>query len=429
MADRKKGRSPGGLAVAGLLATLVAACGNGSSSGSASSQGGSSPVTFSVVAPLTGTYATDGVSINEGSKAAAAEINAAGGVLGRRLQVDQVDTVGDPGDAVPALNKELAIGKPSALIGPVTLEIHAVEPMFDRAQIVDGFNGGSTQFDHQTDKWLWRCNASDSELGVAMAVLGRQKGYHNAVLFFSSSVTSETLKPVISKAFEALGGKIVGTVDVTANQASYLTEVQKVVNLHPDVIFTQLEPSTASVAFGNFKEVNNLAIPFIGTDLEAGADFIRSVGPAVAQSHMVAVQGSNALTANGQNFQRRYQQVNGHAPLAGAAYGYDCVKVFALAITKAGTSDPRKWVGNITQVSNPPGTAVSDYRQAVSDLKQGKKINYEGASGPMDFDRYHNVSGAWDVVQANGDAKGETTTLDTISATTIQQALKKEGAA
>jgi branched-chain amino acid transport system substrate-binding protein len=65
----------------------------------------------------------------------------------------------------------------------------------------------------------------------------------------------------------------------------------------------------------------------------------------------------------------------------------------------------------------------------VSDLKQGKKINYEGASGPMDFDRYHNVSGAWDVVQANGDAKGETTTLDTISATTIQQALKKEGAA
>jgi hypothetical protein len=42
-------------------------------------------------------------------------------------------------------------------------------------------------------------------------------------------------------------------------------------------------------------------------------------------------------------------------------------------------------------------------------LKDGKKINFEGASGPEDFDQYHNTFGDWDVVQFKPD--GSDTTL------------------
>jgi hypothetical protein len=51
------------------------------------------------------------------------------------------------------------------------------------------------------------------------------------------------------------------------------------------------------------------------------------------------------------------------------------------------------------------------------------KINYQGASGPMDFNQYHNVTGAWDVVRSNGDAAGDIETVRTIAAAQIQQAI------
>lgn len=423
----RSGRRLGGLtgvAVLGGASLLLAAC---SSGGGSSGSSGGSPVVMSMIGPLTGTYATDGQPILEGSRAAAAEINADGGILGRKLKMDVVDTVGDPADAVPALNKELATGHPSALIGPVTLEIHAVQPIVDTNQIVDGLNAGSTAFDNNKDPLLWRCNPSDSELGIAMAALAHQKGYHKAIIFMSSSATSETLKPVIAKAWQALGGTMLREITITPGLNSYTSQVHQAVSLHPDVMFTQLDPGTAAVVYANFKAINNLAIPFIGTDLEAGSDFIKAVGPAVAKATTTSVTGSNKLTAAGPLFEQWYRKVNGHAPLAGSAYGYDCTIDFALAMTKAGTSDPTKWVKDITAVSNPPGQMVSNYKQAVALIKQGKKINYEGASGPMDFNAYHNVTGAWDVVKASGDAAGDTTTLETISGATIQAVLNKGG--
>ena len=45
----------------------------------------------------------------------------------------------------------------------------------------------------------------------------------------------------------------------------------------------------------------------------------------------------------------------------------------------------------------------------------------------MDFNRYHNVTGAWDVVQASGDAAGDVSTVRTISADDIQAVVNKEG--
>ncbi len=412
--------------VSGALA--VAACGSGGGGGGGGGgSGGSGPITMSMVGPLTGSAASQGIPILEGAKAAAKYINDNGGILGRSLTMDQVDTVGDPADAVPALNKEIPSGNPVALIGPITLSIKALQPIFDRNHIVDGFNGGSVQYDTNTDNWLWRCNASDSELGVAMALEAYKKGYRNAAIFVSNSASTETLIPIIQKAFRALGGTIAGTVTVSVGQPSYLSEVQQVVNLHPDVILTQMEPNTGSVAVANFNEINHLAIPFIGTDLTAGSDFVTAINTKVAHDHFISVQGSNALTATGQIFTNVYQQVNGHQPLAASSYAYDCVIDFALAMTKAGSSDPNVWVKDITAVSNPPGTQVGDYKQAVADIKAGKKIDYAGASGPMDFDKHHNVTGAWDVVQATGDAAGTFATLTTLQGTQIQAVINKEG--
>jgi branched-chain amino acid transport system substrate-binding protein len=399
---------------------LLASCG-----GSTASSTNKDPVHVDATGSFTGLHIATGLPILEGDKAGVYVVNQAGGILGHPLIMDTVDTVGDEADAVPATNREISVNHPIMIVGFTSDEIHGVQPIFDRNHLVDGWNGGDTHFDTNTDKWLWRCNASDSQLGVAVAAEAYDKGYRNAVLFISAAASTQTLTPIIAAAFKALGGNVAGIVTIVPGQSSYRSEVQKAVSYHPDVILTQMEPSTGAVALADFKEVNNLSVPFIGTDLTGGSDFIKAIGPKVAQAHFLSVEGSNALTAAGTQFLAAYNTVNGHAPLGGSAFAYDCVIDFALAITKAKSFDNNVWVNSIVDVSNPPGTMVSDYKTGVDMINQGKKINYEGASGPLDFNQYHNVSGAWDIVQATGDAAGDIQTVKTISAEEIQAIVLK----
>ena len=412
-----------GPAFALAASLLVAACGG--TGGGSGYQEPTGDVHFDAQGSFTGVHIATGLPILEGDKAAAYVVNQAGGILGHKLIMDTVDDVGDEADAVPALNREISVNHPIFIVGLTSDEIHGVQPIFDRHHLIDGWNGGDTHYDNNADKWLWRCNASDSQLGVAVAAEAYDKGYRNAVIFMSQAASTQTLTPIIANAFKALGGNVAGIVNIVPGQSSYRSEVQKAVSYHPDVILTQMEPSTGSVAMADFKEVDNLAIPFIGTDLTGGADFIKAIGPSIAKAHFESVEGSNALTQAGAAFTAAYQTVNGHAPLGGSAFAYDCVIDFALAITKAKTFNPDVWVNSITDVSNPPGTAVSDYAKGVEMIKAGQKINYEGASGPMDFNQYHNVNGAWDIVQSNGDAAGDTTTLKTITADEIQKIVQK----
>lgn len=412
-----------------LVVSLAAACSAGGTSGTGGTTTGNTNATasgavhFAAAGAYSGIQAAVGQPILEGSKAAATVINADGGILGKKLVIDAVDTKGDPADAVTALRQDIALNHPSAIIGPASLEIHGAQPVFDQAQIPDGWNGGSAEYDHNTDKLLWRCNPSDSQEGVAIAAYAITKGYKRAAMLFTNVAASQAFEPIISSAYKKLGGTVVDTENITPGLSDYRTEVSKLIAAKPDVIFSQMEPSTAATAMKNFQQLGGLHIPFVGTDLMAGSDVIKAIGPAYDAAHFVMVQGSNELTGSSAQFVTAYKKTNGHAPIAGGGYSYDCTVLFALAATLAKSTSPSAIEGAIEKVSNPPGVKVGDYATGVKDIKAGKKINYEGVSGPMDFNAYHNVIGPWDVVTATGDKAGDVKTIETLQPSQIQAAL------
>jgi branched-chain amino acid transport system substrate-binding protein len=86
---------------------LLAAC-SSASSGSAGSPGLSGSITFGVLHPFTGAYASVGEASLQGVTVAASEINANGGILGHKLEIVHADTLGDPVDAVPAAEHMIA---------------------------------------------------------------------------------------------------------------------------------------------------------------------------------------------------------------------------------------------------------------------------------------------------------------------------------
>jgi len=395
-------------AVACAATVLLAACASSSSSttsGSTTGNGSSgSPVTYGVLSCFTGRLASLGQAMLQGSQVAMNEINSAGGVLGRKVQLVNGDTSCDVADGVTATNQMLTKNV-SGVIGPETQEINGVEPILDASHIVDEFQGGDTARDHQTDPFFFRDSPSDSQLGVAMALYGHQQGYTKAVMLFYSDPAAQTFLKPVSQTFTKLGGTIVKTVIVTPDQTSYLSQVQEVIAAHPQVIFTQEDPPTAAVLFREFKQLGGGSIPWIGTDVTSGSDYITAITAPTAHAVLTSVYGTSVTGAANTAFVNLFNQLfptqKTAGPLANANYAYDAVISLALADDYAKTLDGTTVAHDMTKVTNPPGTACYTYASCLTLIKAGTKINYEGASGDLNYNQYNNTFGPYGAFKVN----------------------------
>jgi len=92
---------------------------------------------------------------------------------------------------------------------------------------------------------------------------------------------------------------------------------------------------------------------------------------------------------------------------------YDSVVVMALAATAVNSTNPAVWNASIPAVTEPgPGkTVVTSFAAGKAALAAGKKIQYVGASGVIDFNKWHNSGGSFEIgaYQPNGDLTPVTT--------------------
>jgi ABC-type branched-subunit amino acid transport system substrate-binding protein len=383
------------------VAVALAACAS-SNSGSGGG-GGSGPVTYGVLSCFTGRLASLGQAMIQGARVAASEINTGGGVLGRKVTLVTGDTGCDVADGVTATNQMLT-HTISGVIGPETQEINGVEPILDANKIVDEFQGGDTARDHQSDPLFFRDSPSDSQLGVAMALYAHLHHYTKAVMLFYSDPAAQTFLKPVSETFTKLGGTILKTVIVTPDQTSYLSQVRSVIGVHPQVIFTQEDPPTAAVLFREFKQLGGQNIPWIGTDVTSGSDYLKAIGYPTAHAHLISVFGTSVTGAANNAFlglfDKLYPSQKAAGPLANANYAYDAVISLALADDYAKTTKGLTVAHDMTKVTNPPGTACYTYSSCLQLIKAGKKVNYQGASGNLDYNKYNNTFGPYGAFQS-----------------------------
>jgi len=399
-------------------AVLLTACAS-SSSGSGGGSSSSGPVTYGVLSCFTGRLASLGQAMIQGAKVAQSEINSAGGVLGRKVQLVTGDTSCDVADGVTTVNQMLTKNV-SGVIGPETQEINGVEPILDSNHIVDEFQGGDTSRDHQTDPYFFRDSPSDSQLGVAMALYAHQQGYKRAVMLFYSDPAAQTFLKPVSTTFTKLGGTILKTIIVTPDQTSYLSQVRQAIGAHPQVIFTQEDPPTAAVLFRQFKQLGGQAIPWVGTDVTSGSDYLKAIGYQTAHAHLTSVFGTSVGGAASSAFLNLFNKLNpsqkSAGPLANSNYAYDAVISLALTDQYAKSTNGTTAAHDMTKVTNPPGTACFTYAACLRLLKAGTKINYEGASGSLDYNTHNNVFGSYGAFQSTPAGLEKQVSLMTASA-------------
>jgi ABC-type branched-subunit amino acid transport system substrate-binding protein len=390
-----------------ILAVLGAACNGSTSSGTTNT----SPIVMAELFPISGREAFVGQWFQHGAAAAVHDINNNGGVMGRPLNETLADTGGDPVDAVTAFHK-LLLQNPTFMVGPSSLEIQGVVKLIDSAQLVDFMEGGTSQMDHMQYKYVFRTSASDTTLTAAMAYYAIQKGYKKAVMFFETTSDAADERDHVTKFYTANGGQILDTENLALHQSSYQTEVAKAFAFNPDVVFVKTDPQTGSTLFANMRAQGHLNVPLVSDDTGSTVDYAKAVGLDAASKYLVGVSGSPPSGPAWGHYLADYNAVwNTDKPLPLSENTYDAVVIAALAMTEAKTTDGKVWVDHILKVSNPPGTKCYIYADCVKLLNAGTKINFEGASGPDDFDQYHNTFGDWDITQFNADASSSTVVL------------------
>jgi ABC-type branched-subunit amino acid transport system substrate-binding protein len=369
---------------------------------------------------MSGRGANYGQWISAGAKVGVQEVNSNGGVMGHPLKEQLEDTASDPVDAVPAWHK-LATVNPAFELGPSSKEIQGVIKLYDPAKILTFMVGGTTAVDHMNYKYVYRVTPSDTTLTAAMAYYAVQKGYKRAVMFFEATADATEELDNTTKFFTAHGGTVADTESLALHQASYRSEVAKAFATNPDVVFAQGDPQTAATLFSNIKEQGHLNIPIISDDNGATADFAKTMGLDNASKWLVGVTGARPAGQSWQHYTDIYKTVMGtNSPFEQSSNSYDAVIIAALAMTAAKSTDAKVWVDKIIQVANSPGTQCYTYKDCVALLDQGKKINYEGATGPEDFNQYHNVFGDWDIAQITADGSNFSVVMH-VPATAIDQ--------
>lgn len=388
-------------AVIAVLTTLgVVACGSSTSSSSSGK-----PVTMAELFPMSGREAFVGQWFQQGAKAAVYDINKNGGVMGGQITEILADTGGDPVDAVTAQRK-LLTQNPTFEVGPSSLEIQGVIKDYEASHLVDFMAGGTSQLDNMQYKYVFRTSASDTTLTAAMVAFAIQKGWKKAVMLFETTSDATTELNNVTKYFKANGGTVLDSEQLALHQSSYRSEITKAfANGTPDVVFVKSDPQTGATLFANMKELGHLNVPLVSDDTGNTVDYAKAVGLADASKYLYGVAGAPGSGEAWTHYLQDYQAVwQTDKPLELSQTIYDGVIIGALAMTEAKTTDGSVWVDHILKVTNPPGTKCYTYASCVQLLNAGTKINFEGAAGPEDFDKYHNTFGDWDIVQFNADA-------------------------
>ena len=388
-------------------AALLAACGGGSTST------GSTPKTLNVglVAEFTGQHAPVGQSKEEGSQLAVKLINDAGGVLGGKFHVIDINA-SDPADAVPATRQALAVDSLHLVLGFSVVNYQNALPIVNSAKMVSFTYIGDPSIDNTLMPYSFRTQPSDSLVADAMALQASRSGYKRLALVFDATQGAQELVPFLQTAASKLNLSIVANEKVPLNVTSYEGEITQLLAAKPDAVLLQLDPEPAGLFFRQFKQLGGGGLPIIGSDLTANSEWVKAVGLDEAQKNVVSVTPSSGAAGQaGSYFTSAYQKMFNHPPRAWAPHFYDGMNVAALAMIDAKSTDPKVYVKDILDVTNPaPGhTVVYNFADGAKLLSEGKKIKYYGAGSPMTFNKYHDVTGDFEVVKVDSTGAAFTT--------------------
>ncbi|WP_257166889.1 ABC transporter substrate-binding protein [Bradyrhizobium sp. SRS-191] len=289
-------------------------------SGSAYAQSGA-PIKIANVAELSGGGATVGTNWKNGIDLAVEEINAKGGILGRKIEVSHADSQSNPGVARAQVQKALD-GEPYVLLGPgYSGSVKVTAPLAAEAGITQIMGGEAAELTQSGNKFLFRTSfgQQSSMPKVAKYINDELKAKSVAVVWVNNDF-GRGGRDVITKEFNRLGIKVAADLSTEAGQADFAADVSKIKAAAPDAVFIYVNEEESARILKEIKR-QGVTAPLIGETTLVGQKVIELAGDAAngARGHVGLTTDApvEAIKAFRDRFVKKYNYVPDHNGLKG----------------------------------------------------------------------------------------------------------------
>lgn len=356
-----------------LVVSLFAGC--ASNDGPANGDNGSAEgdtIKVGVNYELTGGVASYGVSLNDGLQMALEEINDAGGIFDKQLEIMTIDNKSSDTESAN-VSARLARDGAVVLLGPATSgNTKAAIPAANENKI-PLISASATADDVTLDAngnvrpYIFKTCFSDSFQGVMMAdfALGDLSAGNAAILADTTSDYAQGLARAFIETFENGGGTILSEEAYQSKETDFRAVLTNIRATNPEVIFIPGYYEEVGLIVKQARELG-LNVPIIGADGYESPKFSELAGPAndvYYSSHYSPNDTAENVVAFNEAFEAKYDR----QPNAFNALGYDLGYFFKDALERAGEVDSEK------------------LKEAIEATD-----GFEGVTGVVSIDEFHN---------------------------------------
>jgi branched-chain amino acid transport system substrate-binding protein len=396
--------------VAGLPAVALAQC----------------TVTVGVVMELTGPAGQFGQAGAKSVELAFRDLNEAGGPGGCKLVAEIRDAQSQGAVAVDAAKQLVEIKRVPAIIGgiispvsiPILTSVTAPSGVVQISPASSSPTLTNLGREGKSGGWFFRTITTDALQGVAAAKYALDSGLKRLTVIHVNNDFGVNMVREFSKAYQALGGQVISVTPYNPSQASYAPEVTRALGGNPDALYLVSYPGDGTTIARTWISQGGVK-KFLLNDGMNSAKFVADVGA----EHLNDAYGTSSgttKTPSTEYFGREYP--------AAADRSYDAAAILGLAIAQAGKAEPAAIRDSVRRVLDPKGTVVhagaAEFRKALGLIKEGKPIRYVGVIGPVQFDRYGDITGPFRMWRIQN---GEVKTVGEISAAEVDQLKARMG--
>jgi len=309
-------------------------------------------------ASLTGKEAAFGQSSHNGTILAIEEINAAGGVLGKQIELITEDDQSRQGEPATVVKKLISRDGVVALLGEVASS-RSLEgaPIAQDAGIPMVSPSSTNPAVTETGNYIFRVCFIDPFQGTVMAKFARDTLHANrvAVMTSVSNAYSVGLSNFFKETFAADGGEIAIEQRFSEGDKDFKAQLTAIRAANIDAIFVPGYYTEAALICKQARELG-LTVPLFGGDGWEAPQLLEIGGDAVEGTYYSTHYASENHTPAVDAFVSKYKaRFDGATPDALAALGYDSAMVLVDAIRRAGEADPAKIRDALAATRNYPG--------------------------------------------------------------------------
>jgi branched-chain amino acid transport system substrate-binding protein len=325
--------------------------------------------------PLTGGSSPMGVSMRDGAKLAVNEINAKGGIMGRKIEMIERDDEAKNERGVQIAQELINKEKVVATVGYINSGVALASQRFYQEAKIPVMNNVATasvitkQFADQPENYVFRNSANDTiQSGMIVEELIARRKYTKVAILADATNYGQLGREDLEKALKAKGITAVAIEKYNIKDVDMTPQLLKAKEAGAEVVITYgIGPELAQIANGMVKL--GWKVPMMGSWTLSMANFLDNAGPNADGAVMPQTFIQEGNTPKRKSFieayQKAYKVTRIPSPVS-AAQGYDSVYLLAAAMKQAKSTDGSAVLKALEDLKDPVEGVVTTYNKPFS---------------------------------------------------------------